>query len=387
MRGVEMKTLEHEHDDSCSCFDQMESGVFENQVPRPAQTSHLKHFRELKETQQAKRVKSFGQQLWETIVDQSEKIMLCTDIIPRRFDFALEGQEFSLRFMRSIPTSDQTRNTVFTRLTEDEKKSLFMVSPKSMSKQGGQKVNKPLFLRLQTLQALDVTSGSRECYRDLCKVQVGMIREYLVQQAKEEVNHKVNSLIPLYSIKQGDIVGGYQHIQDVLPHLVKVMGLKSGQMLRIKLEGDGRKVGKTKKQVMISFCILDQGKIVLQPENHHVLSITVGGESYPELVDSLSDLFHDLESLQKNGISITSTSTEQQQHQQQHHSVELLFSSDWKFMATVLGINPANSKFPCLWCHCSHDEINNMEKTWTTTRTLTEALRYLGRKENVRSLL
>jgi len=132
-----------------------------------------------------------------------------------------------------------------------------------------------------------------------------MVRDYQVEAAREEINKKVNDLIPLYSIKKGNIVGGYQRIQDLLPHVLKDLKLSPNQSIRIKIEGDGRKVGKAKKQMMMSFCVLDQGRKVLQPTNHHVLSITVGGETYDELVASLHQLFGDLDTLAKTGISIT----------------------------------------------------------------------------------
>jgi len=109
---------------------------------------------------------------------------------------------------------------------------------------------------------------------------VGMVRDYLIDQARTEVNHEMDKRIDLTEIKAGAIVGGYQKIQQLLPYLLPTVDLKPGQEIHLKLEGDGRKVGKTKKQTMMSFCLLDQGKKVLEPDNRHVLSITLGGESY-----------------------------------------------------------------------------------------------------------
>jgi len=89
----------------------------------------------------------------------------------------------------------------------------------------------------------------------------------------------MKTLVPLYEVKSDDkVIGAYQRIQDLLPHILKCVEIKPDQRIRIKVEGDGRKVGKFKKQTMISFCVLDQGKVVLQPDHHHVLSITVRGE-------------------------------------------------------------------------------------------------------------
>ena len=35
--------------------------------------------------------------------------------------------------------------------------------------------------------------------------------------------------------------------------------------------------------------------------------------------------------------------------------------SDWKFLALVYGLNGASSKFFCIWCYCSKEQINNLD--------------------------
>jgi len=221
-----------------------------------------------------------------------------------------------------------------------------------------------------------------------------MVRDYLIDQARQAEDEAMKKLVPLYEIHvDGKVIGGYQRIQDLLPHIMKNMEIKADQKIRIKVEGDGRKVGKFKKQTMISFCVLDQGKIVLKPENHHVLAITVGGESYDDLISSLPQLFGDLGKLKADGIWVNHETREaifvaQQQQQEppwQHHHVDLLFSSDWKFMAAVLGLEAANSDHPCIWCLCSHGEICDMAREWVTSRTIYEQLQCLQQKMKVRS--
>ena len=222
-----------------------------------------------------------------------------------------------------------------------------------------------------------------------------MIRDYLLDQAREEENDAMKGLVPLYEVKsENAVIGAYQRIQDLLPHILKSVEIKPDERIRVKVEGDGRKVGKFKKQTMLSFCVLNQGKVVLQPDNHHVLAITVGGEGYEDLIDSLTQLFGDLGQLKADGIWVNQATKEARffsndslpDQAWQHHDVDLLFSSDWKFMAAVLGLEAANSSHPCIWCLCSHDEICDMGKEWMTSRTLREQLLYLQHKMKVRSL-
>ena len=164
-----------------------------------------------------------------------------------------------------------------------------------------------------------------------------MIRDYLLDQAREAENEAMKRLVPLYQVKSKDkVIGGYQRIQDLLPHILKSVEIKPDERIRVKVEGDGRKVGKFKKQTMLSFCVLNQGKVVLQPDNHHVLAITVGGEGYEDLIDSLTQLFGDLGQLKEGGIWINPVTKEARffsndslpDQAWQHDDVDLLFSSD-----------------------------------------------------------
>ena len=45
-------------------------------------------------------------------------------------------------------------------------------------------------------------------------------------------------------------------------------------------------------------------------------------------------------------------------------NVEFFFSGDWKYMATILGKNAANSKYFCLFYECDKEHRYDMNKTW-----------------------
>ena len=38
---------------------------------------------------------------------------------------------------------------------------------------------------------------------------------------------------------------------------------------------------------------------------------------------------------------------------------------DWKFLATVTGIEAASSDYTCIWCHCKKDERGDIERQWS----------------------
>src|SRR5690348_14657951 len=48
--------------------------------------------------------------------------------------------------------------------------------------------------------------------------------------------------------------------------------------------------------------------------------------------------------------------------------LELFLSADWKFLALVLGVNAANSRWFCLWCLCQNDERGLTTIDWEKYR-------------------
>lgn len=68
--------------------------------------------------------------------------------------------------------------------------------------------------------------------------------------------------------------------------------------------------------------------------------------------------------MDKNGVEI-------EQEEFKELELELFLCADWKFLAEVLGINAANSRWFCLWCLCQKDEKANANIDWNNyLRTL-----------------
>jgi hypothetical protein len=47
-----------------------------------------------------------------------------------------------------------------------------------------------------------------------------------------------------------------------------------------------------------------------------------------------------------------------------HYKLEFIFCSDWKFLAILLGLKSANSKWFCPWCLCSKAYRQLLELEW-----------------------
>ncbi|CAG8785827.1 34838_t:CDS:2, partial [Gigaspora margarita] len=135
-------------------------------------------------------------------------------------------------------------------------------------------------------------------------------------------------------------MGGQRRITDILNYIIPFYVSK------------GRKI----KHVMVTMALLNNVAKLQKPDNYYILVLYLGSESYESLKNALVPLISDLYLLQeKNFQQIGGT----------QWPVKLYFSSDWKFLATCLGIKAANAKHFCPWCNCSKKNINRTDKKIT----------------------
>eukprot|EP00732_Lithocolla_globosa_P001728 Lithocolla_globosa_v1_NODE_933_length_3063_cov_11.302859.p1 type:complete len:235 gc:universal NODE_933_length_3063_cov_11.302859:1410-2114(+) len=147
--------------------------------------------------------------------------------------------------------------------------------------------------------------------------------------------------------------GHYRSLKAVLEVAIKLYGIKESEKLLVKLSGDGRNVGKKLSHVMITVCLFNGGKNILKPDHQFTIALYCGKEEYKSLEIALKEFLEEAKDLKLNGF----TSTDGVKY-----GFKLLFSSDWKFMAIILGINAANSKSFCLWCFCTKKHIAQLRK-------------------------
>ncbi|KAF0489343.1 hypothetical protein F8M41_022096 [Gigaspora margarita] len=109
---------------------------------------------------------------------------------------------------------------------------------------------------------------------------------------------------------------------------------------------------------MVTIILLNNSAGLQKPDNYHTLVLYLGSETYESLRNTLALLILDLQLLQKNGF---------QQLNSNQWPVKLYFSSDWKFLATCLGMKAANAKHFCPWCNCTKANIGDTNKQITKT--------------------
>ena len=133
--------------------------------------------------------------------------------------------------------------------------------------------------------------------------------------------------------------------------------IHSGDVLRVKLSGDGTKICRKLNLINFTFTLLNEGNIAMSPKGNHTIAIINGTENYHHLKTSLSDIIKEVEEL----TSITVNSTTFQ--------VIFYFCSDLKFLAIACGIESATATYSCIWCKCPSSERHNMSKNWSITDT------------------
>ncbi|RIB28329.1 hypothetical protein C2G38_2239583 [Gigaspora rosea] len=159
--------------------------------------------------------------------------------------------------------------------------------------------------------------------------------------------------------------GAYQSLTALLsiiiPTLVNKAVISHDDVIKLKLGGDGREVGRSTHYVMFTVCILNEENSVLDPIKQHCICLYTGIEKFESLQSAFGVFIDELKQIVNQGF---------EDNEGNSWKVDLWFSSDWKFMALVLGINGLTSHYFCLYCDCHKNERWNMNKTWINSQNI-----------------
>jgi len=199
--------------------------------------------------------------------------------------------------------------------------------------------------------------------RSMASVQSQMVRYYLIEKKRKELNQLVDKLLPLSEMK--GVSGRQRSPKDLLRLLIPVYQLPN-EKVKIKISGDGRRCGKKRNQVMMTLSVVSAGAVSTSPDHHFTLALWEGKEDYDTFSLCLASLLAELREIQEQGIDT----------EQGNRSVELFLSGDWKFLAIVLGLNSASSEDFCLWCKAKKGDLG--VKEFFESRKMEEVLDYFS---------
>ena len=122
--------------------------------------------------------------------------------------------------------------------------------------------------------------------------------------------------------------------------------------VRVKVSGDGTKIGKRLHVVAFTFTVLEEDQPGSAAGNH-ILAVFKQPESYDSCKLALADLIVEVQELKE--IEVDGTTFQ----------IMYYMGGDWKFLAMVTGIDAASSTYACIWCHCKKDERGDIKREWS----------------------
>ena len=128
------------------------------------------------------------------------------------------------------------------------------------------------------------------------------------------------------------------------------------EIIHIRLAADGTNIGRCLKLLNFTFTILNEGPRSLTASGNYTLGIfELENENYDNLVICFKELVDELRNLKEIKIGPNTL------------GLVFYYSGDWKMLAHSLGIQSANSKYPCVWCKCCKDDFSDRSLEWSIT--------------------
>jgi hypothetical protein len=173
----------------------------------------------------------------------------------------------------------------------------------------------------------------------LCKLSPGL---YPSLHNIRKRRNEINELIEIKKLKNGV----YTSIKEKIDYRVSAFEeyYEFEESIRIKISSDGTKFNSQTTtthsiKVCITFSILNEVPICNSASGTYLLGIfDVDSENYENLIEPFNILKKDLENLRSIKVK------------GKEKPIEFYFCGDLKATAIILGINHANSNYPCPWC-------------------------------------
>ena len=156
-----------------------------------------------------------------------------------------------------------------------------------------------------------------------------------------------------------EIIGVQQSLRVRIAYRIKSLLEKTKEnadlpnTIRIKLTGDGTRIARGLNVVNVAFTILEEGTKARSVAGNHTIAIMKVSESYDELIKGLRDICQEARDLEMITVD------------ERIFKITFFLGGDWKFLATVNGLEHANANFACIWCKCAKTQRFDMHLKWS----------------------
>lgn len=191
---------------------------------------------------------------------------------------------------------------------------------------------------------------STEAFHELTMVCKSLPRSYTIRRRIEEMN-EMFKITPV----PGEYVGVQQLLSTTIAERINDE-FASGRLekdvsnIRIKLAGDGTKIGKRCHVVTFGYSIVnDRGD---QPPVQ-LLAITKCPETYDAQKNALAEVIRDIK--ETTSVFVGSKS----------YKLVYYLGGDMKFLNAVCGLDACNSTYSCIWCECPASKRHLTDQNWS----------------------
>ena len=158
----------------------------------------------------------------------------------------------------------------------------------------------------------------------------------------------------IIGVQQGIKIRIIQH----LTHFVKQaseQGMSIPETFRIKITVDGTQIARGLNIVNVTFTILEEKHKACSVFGNYSLAILKIAEDYEELRSGLQNICEEAADLQIVTI------------QGKIYNIQFFLGGDWKYLATICGIESVGAEYSCFWCKCPKSQRYNTDLEWSIT--------------------
>lgn len=199
---------------------------------------------------------------------------------------------------------------------------------------------------------------SNQAYHELSMLDKHLPRSCKIQKEVKQINDRWE-IFPTPGDSTGAQQSFVQRLSERIRSLIRSANdIRRSHKVRVKLTGDGTYIGSRQHIVTFGFTLLDEGDRAHSPNGNYTVCIFRDSESYECLSICLRDVISEVDLISRNGITVD----------EQKFDVDFYLGADWKFLATVCGIDSPNCTYACIWCTCPNNERYDSGNTnWSLT--------------------
>jgi hypothetical protein len=129
-------------------------------------------------------------------------------------------------------------------------------------------------------------------------------------------------------------------------------------IIHVKLGADGTNIGRNLKLLNFTFTLINEGQKSKGASGNYTLGIfEIESENYASVTECFKEIIEEIANL--NTIIVQETELK----------IVYYYAGDWKMLANSLGIQGANSRYPCVWCKCAKENFYDTTQTWSISDT------------------